>query len=136
MSKNVRFVHTDSQPTCAPMNGEGGDGDGLPESPSTRMHAHLRAWRRMRGLSLKQVAEALGKSHTTVSRWEQGTVPLTLTDLERLASQYGCTPSQLASDPANAGLIARLDRTQKIVETMDEEKLEHWLSIGESLSKK
>jgi transcriptional regulator with XRE-family HTH domain len=136
MPKNVHFMHIESQPACAPLDGGGSDGGGLPDNPATRMHVHLRAWRKFRGMSLKQVADALQKSHTTVARWEQGTVPLTLADLERLASQYGCTPSQLASDPANAGLIARLDRTQKIVETMDEETLQHWLSIGESLSKK
>lgn len=132
MVGNVRETHIESQMLCAPEDG----GARLPDNPASRLHVHLRAWRRFRKLSLKEVAQHFQKTHTTVSRWEQGEIPLTLPDLERLSALYRATPSQLANPPENAELVARLDRTQHIVETMDENTLEHWLSIGETLAKR
>lgn len=49
----------------------------------------IRAWREARGLSQKDLAEALGVRQATVSRWESGdrpaTMPLVRLALERLA---------------------------------------------------
>ena len=82
------------------------------------------------------VGAALGVSHTTVSRWETGAVPLTSKDLENLAALYGISRRQLDNDPAAGDLIAFLERAQHVIERMSREDLERWIAIGESLSGK
>ena len=87
-------------------------------------------------MSLEHVAEAIGKTHSSVSRWERGKMKLTTADLQKLAVLYGVSATQLAGPPAAASMIAVLDRTQAIAQEMDPETLEQWLSIGERLSQK
>ena len=98
-----------------------------------RLHSHLRDWRKHRSLTQEAVAASLGVRHTTIGRWELGKMKLAATDLERLAALYGASVSQLQGPPAAATLIARLDRTQKIVERMSADDLEKWLALGEAL---
>ena len=97
------------------------------------MHKHLRAWRLYRNMTLEQVANIVGKKHTSVGRWERGVMKLTTDDLAELARIYQATPTQLMGPPETAGLVATLDRAQTIIEGMDREALEQWLSIGEKL---
>ncbi|MFW7190995.1 helix-turn-helix domain-containing protein [Enterobacter sp. BNK-29] len=52
------------------------------------------AWRVYRGLTQKQVAEALGIKQSTVSEFERSERPRK-DNLERLASLYKCSPEQL-----------------------------------------
>lgn len=52
------------------------------------------AWRVYRGLTQKQVAEALGIKQSTVSEFEKSERPRK-DNLERLASLYKCSPEQL-----------------------------------------
>jgi transcriptional regulator with XRE-family HTH domain len=82
------------------------------------------------------VGIALGVSHSTVSRWETGAVPLTSKDLEKLAKLYGISSRQLEYHPSAEEMIAFLDRAQQVIERMSREDLERWIAIGESLSRK
>lgn len=82
------------------------------------------------------VGTALGVSHSTVSRWETGVVPLTSNELENLAKLYGISRRQLEHDPSAEEIIAFLDRAQNIIERMSKEDLERLIAIGESLSRK
>ncbi|EFM0635773.1 helix-turn-helix transcriptional regulator [Escherichia coli] len=52
------------------------------------------AWRVYRGLTQKQVAEALGIKQSTVSEFEKSERPRK-DNLERLATLYNCSPEQL-----------------------------------------
>lgn len=52
------------------------------------------AWRVYRGLTQKQVAEALGIKQSTVSEFERSERPRK-DNLERLATLYKCSPEQL-----------------------------------------
>ena len=45
----------------------------------------IRGAREARHLSLRELADQLGTSHTTVREWEKGTRPVQFPDLERLA---------------------------------------------------
>lgn len=87
-------------------------------------------------MSLVTVGAALGVSHSTVSRWETGAVPLTFKELESLAKLYGISRKQIAHSPNTAEMIAFLDRAQSIIENIDAEDLERWIAIGESLSRR
>ena len=97
------------------------------------MHQHLRAWRKFRKLSQPAVGERLGVTHTTIGRWENGKVPITTRDLERLAEVYGITRSQIEHPPAAADMVAFLDRAQHIVSALPPDDLERWLQVGEAL---
>jgi transcriptional regulator with XRE-family HTH domain len=99
------------------------------------MYQHLRAWRLSKNMSLEQVANMVGKKHSTISRWERGLMNLNTSELEALARIYGASPTQLMGSPDAAALIGVLDRTQRIADGMDAETLEQWLSIGERLTK-
>ncbi|UFH70343.1 helix-turn-helix domain-containing protein [Morganella morganii] len=52
------------------------------------------AWRIYRGLTQKQVADALGIKQSTVSEFERSERPRK-GNLERLATLYNCSPEQL-----------------------------------------
>jgi transcriptional regulator with XRE-family HTH domain len=97
------------------------------------MWTHLRAWREFRHLSQERVAEALGKRHTTIGRWERGQMKLSTADLEALASLYGATVHQLQMPPEAADLVARLDRAQAILAGLSKEDLDYWIGMGERL---
>ncbi len=98
------------------------------------MHRHLRAWRLYRNLTLEQVGNILGKKQTTVGRWERGLMKISTADLEALAKIYGASMTQLMGLPRAADMVATLDRAQAIIERMDAEALEHWLSVGEKMT--
>ncbi len=87
-------------------------------------------------MSLVTVGAALGVSHSTVSRWETGVVPLSAKELERLAQLYGITNRQLEYSPDNAEMIAFLDRAQHVVVALSDEDLRIWLTLGERLIRK
>ena len=97
------------------------------------MKYHLRSWREARDLSLETVAAALKKAHTTVSRWERGDVPITVENLEKLATIYGVTVRQLEFPPDAAALVSSRDQAQHIIADLDHDRLQQWLAIGESL---
>lgn len=97
------------------------------------MNLHLLAWRKARNLSQQTVGAALGVAHTTIGRWENGDVPITVQDLERLAELYAATPRQLEHPPEMASLVAFMERAQHIVADLPPDSLEKWLSLGEAL---
>ena len=82
------------------------------------------------------VGAALGVSHTTISRWETGAVPLTTKELEDLAKLYGISRRQIEHSPESIEMISFLDRAQHVVKRLSAEDLNHWISRGESLTRK
>ena len=100
------------------------------------MWKYLKAWRLYRDFSQEQVANALKKRHTTISRWERGEMKLKTEDLQRLAEFYGASVPQLLGPPEVEKLTARMERAQEILALLDEDDLERWLGIGESLARK
>lgn len=96
------------------------------------MHTHLRAWRKNRKMTLEVVASHLGVRHTTVSRWEAGSVRISGADLERLASLYQASITQLVASPSAAALVHSLDRFQTVIDRMSTEQVESVLTFLES----
>jgi transcriptional regulator with XRE-family HTH domain len=79
----------------------------------------IRQAREARGLSLREVAERMATSHTTIAQWEKGTRPIHFPDLGRLAKvleqpvqfflpDWYVDPSGLSPDLA--ALVARINR--------------------------
>ena len=100
------------------------------------MWQHLKSWRLHRGLTQVAVADALGKRHTTIGRWESGKMKLTTTDLAALANVYRASVSQLQAPPAAAALISRLDKAQQILSGLSDDDMDAWLAVGTAMLRK
>ena len=69
---------------------------------ANRRATYLREWRKHRGKTLVQVAEALTMTHGQLSRIERGDSPYNQTLLEALADIYACEPvDMLIRNPAD-----------------------------------
>lgn len=91
---------------------------------------HLRAWRKLRGMTLEQVAAALDVSHTSVSRWEKGDMEITSKTLVALCRLYGVAPEMLLYPPTEAELSRRFDELRPLLERMDDEAFRHVLYMA------
>jgi transcriptional regulator with XRE-family HTH domain len=60
-----------------------------------RVAAEVRAWRARRSMTQVQLAKALGLSQAQVSSRLRGETPITLDEIERLATIFGCSPEEL-----------------------------------------
>lgn len=60
--------------------------------------------RQKKGLTQRQIAEAIGTTPTQVSKLENGTRKLAPEWLERLSSALGCTKAELLGEEPEAGL--------------------------------
>ena len=106
-----------------------------PEAPHP--WAHLRAWRKCAGMTLEEVGEALGTTHTSIRRWETGQSHVTAEALLRLAELYGAasiqdltmappsrpTPALPPSDaqtPKNRTQISQADIARRLIAIRDE----------------
>ncbi|HWX48146.1 MAG TPA: helix-turn-helix transcriptional regulator [Roseomonas sp.] len=101
---------------------------------SSRMHDHLRAWREASGLTLQQVANKLGTTHATVSRWESGLQAIHPQKFKALAEVYGATPAELLVAPNDREMAKRFHRAAEIISKLSDQEVEQWLGIGQSLA--
>lgn len=71
-----------------------------------RAPAHfIREWRKVRELTLEQLAERVGMTHGTLSRIERGKTAYTQPVLEAVAEALGTTPASLIMrDPTKPGI--------------------------------
>lgn len=71
-----------------------------------RAPAHyIREWRKVRELTLEQLAERVGMTHGTLSRIERGRTAYTQPVLEALAEALGTDPASLIMrDPEKPGI--------------------------------
>lgn len=73
------------------------------------MRRNMRAERARLGLSLDDVARAVGVNKNSVQRWETGEVEPVSENLQKLSDLYGCTVEYLLEQTD--------DRTKKVVAT-------------------
>ena len=132
MPENVHPMHSACQAHCA---APGRDGIFL-VSHMISMNQHLREWRLHRNMTLEQVANILGRKHTTIARWEKGEIAIKDSDIESLARLYAATPEQLLVSPADADEVARLSRANAIMSKLDADDLDEWFRIGERLARR
>jgi len=96
---------------------------------------HLRAWRQRAGLSLVEVAEREGVSHSAVQRWEMGIAPVTLQRLETLARTLGVQHTfQLLLPPDEIDAPGQLWRHWLLLRRMNAAEAAAWLAFGERIA--
>lgn len=64
---------------------------------------YLREWRLDRNLTLQDLAQLAGMTHTTVSRLERGLIPYSQRSLERLAAALHTDPASIILVPPRVG---------------------------------
>lgn len=88
---------------AAPVPEEGGSAQGLPGAPEGRaVGQRVKQARKAAGLTQLAVAEAIGVTAASVSRWESGDRGLDATDLVRLADVLGVEPASFLPGHAAA----------------------------------
>ncbi len=78
-----------------------------------RFAQNLALLRKSRGLSQEQLAEALGVSRQSVSKWESGVCLPELATLDALCAQFGCTLDALLRGSVEEQSLAALDAYDK-----------------------
>ena len=58
----------------------------------------LKNARKKNNLTQQEIAEKLGTSRVTVSRWECGTINPKLTTIKKLSKIYNCTTDELINE--------------------------------------
>lgn len=99
-------------------------------------HKFLKAWRKHLGFSQEKLAELLGVAQPTIARWESGQMAIDEKTFRAIAELYGVKPQKLMVSPQDSHIVDFLEKMHKIVEKMDDETREQWISIGEKLVKK
>lgn len=94
----------------------------------------LRAWRKLRGLTLEHVGNILGVGPQAVHKWEAGKSPVDLERLRQLAEIYRTTPDALLFLPTEGELVERMRQAHDILTALPPEKAAHWLSVGEAMA--
>lgn len=100
------------------------------------MSMHLRAWRRLAGLTLQQVAGVLSIAHTTLMRYEKGFVVPADDTVRRLAEIYGCTPAELQLDPKDRKKGQRVHLAIELAQNLPPEFVDRWLELGQLMIEK
>jgi len=98
------------------------------------LHTHLRAHRKIRGMTLERIANAIGRKVNTLSGWETGARIMKLTDLEKLASFYGVHPAALLLAPDEGPRFEAMRQASSIAERMGPDAAQEWLALGERLT--
>jgi transcriptional regulator with XRE-family HTH domain len=62
---------------------------------TTDIGTGIRERRRARGLSLQDLADAVGRDRSTISRYERGLIDVPLSELMRIADALGTSVSNL-----------------------------------------
>lgn len=95
---------------------------------------YLKDWRKHRGLTQEQLADAIDSAKPTISRMENGQIPYNQPFLEACAEVLNCRPSDLlaaAPDEADSSIVAEI---QNKLKTMNELQLKKVLQIVELMN--
>lgn len=90
-------------------------------------------WLRLRGMTQRTVAERMGVSEPTISKWLRGSQVMSLAQFMMLARILNAEPEDLMNAPPANGLGDVYREVHHVISDMDRETLEHWLAIGRQL---
>lgn len=99
-----------------------------------RLLTHVKDWLNFRDVNQRGLADGLGVSEPTVSKWLRGTQPMSAAQFVKIAEFLDATPEQLLSAPPDAPRAARYQKIAEVAQDMPEDALDEWLSLGRRLS--
>jgi transcriptional regulator with XRE-family HTH domain len=95
------------------------------------MSKHLRAWRKIFGFTLQEVAAKIGIHYSAIQKWETGVNAVGMPELELLGRAYDIPAFALTVDPVNRATADNLIRACRIVTQADARACDAWLTYGE-----
>lgn len=90
------------------------------------MLEHLRDWLRMRNLSQRHVAQALGVSDASVSNWIAGKQQMSVGQLRQIALLLNAKPEDLLRAPPSDGLAAKVEETLAVMDALTDDE---WATV-------
>lgn len=102
-------------------------------TPLPGPHRFLRQHRKVRRLTLEQVANDIGIAVSTLSGWELGERQVKLDELQKLADHYGVSPAALLMAPEDSPKAERMRKAAAIAEALPDDAADDWLRTGERI---
>ena len=96
---------------------------------------YLRPWRKKLGWSQMRLANELGTTHTTIGRYEKGTLKVDDATFANIARVYGITEAELSAHPDDAVRAREMHRIMIAVRELDEVALRALADMAERLPK-
>lgn len=87
----------------------------------------------MAGLTLHEVAQRLGTTHSTILRYEKGEFRLPVGAVHLFAGIYGCTPSELECEPGERKEGKRVHDAIELAKSLPPDLTDKWLEVGRVL---
>lgn len=92
-----------------------------------KLHENIRNFRKFRGITQKQLAEALGRTKAVISTWENGLHSPDLESCEKMCRIFSVTPNELFGWDECEDYIAWLKNNEQLeieIENMKKERAE------------
>lgn len=94
----------------------------------------LKQLRLARELTLHELADLVGTTHTSIQRWESGKRSISTRWLDRLAEALGVHAAEILEPPP--GLTMQERAAVEIASMLDTEDCDVWLNMGRRIRKK
>ena len=102
-------------------------------SENASMLANVKSWLRSRHISQRKLAEKLGVSEPTVSKWLKGSQSMTLAQFRAIAQLLNAQPHQLLFPPGEAATADRFRDVVEIAEELKPDQLSAWVGVGRAM---
>lgn len=99
-----------------------------------RMVSHLKAWLRAKKCTQEHIANELGVSHGTVSKWLRGYQAMNLSQFSAVAALLGVAEEKLLFAPEQAEDAQSYLEAGRIIQALNPAKLRRWLDLGIDLA--
>lgn len=99
-----------------------------------RMVENIPLWLRKCGLKQKDVANALGVSEGTVSKWLHGEQGMSVGQLRQIAVLVGAHPGDLLRPPGSSGMGEKVEQTLKLMDQLSDEEWQRILATAEAIA--
>ena len=94
---------------------------------------YLPPWLRYRGLSQRSLADAMGVSEPTISKWLSGKQSMTVAQFSRIASLLNAKPSDILFSPEDKERLGRYERLARIVGDLPDDTLDVLIEAAERM---
>jgi len=96
---------------------------------------YVKDWLIFREQSQRRVAEAVGVSEATVSKWLKGSQAVTVAQFSAIAKFLDADPTELMSSPPDRKKAAIYRMVGQVAQDLPSDALEEWLAIGRRLGR-
>lgn len=96
----------------------------------------VKPWMKLRGLTQRKLAEELGMSEPSVSKWLNGKVNMTLAQFIKVAELLNASPEDLLFAPEKKDEAMRYKEAAELAEKLEPDAFQAWISAGKAMRRK